>query len=101
MHLAPAFSCRELRWMTTSVKREGRRSMPGWDALRADEKKGSAIKLLGAGGRCWGGSSRRQVSADQRALPDSKEQFLELREVLGPKLSAPFALDVAENVMDL
>lgn len=100
MDLEPTFCCRELRWMTTSVKREGRRSMSGWDALWTDEKKGSAIKLLGAGGRCWVWSSRRRLSADQRALPDPQEQFLELSEIPGSKLSAPFALDVSENVMD-
>ena len=39
--------------------------------------------------------------ADQWALPDAEQQLFELSEILGPKLSAPFMLDVAENVVDL
>ena len=38
--------------------------------------------------------------AGQRALPDAGEQLFELGEMLGPKLSAPFALDVAEYFVD-
>lgn len=38
--------------------------------------------------------------ARQRALPDAGEQFFELSEILGPKLSAPLVLDVVEYVVD-
>ncbi|HUX10191.1 MAG TPA: hypothetical protein VMW51_06075, partial [Terriglobia bacterium] len=37
----------------------------------------------------------------QRALPYAKEQLFELGEALGPKLGAPFALDIAEYIEGL
>src|SRR5574342_381372 len=39
--------------------------------------------------------------AGQRALPDPEQQLFELGEMPGPKLSAPFVLDVAEDLVDL
>jgi hypothetical protein len=39
--------------------------------------------------------------ASRQALPQKRQQLLELREALGPKLGAPFALDVAEDVENL
>ena len=38
--------------------------------------------------------------AGQRALPNQKEQLFELGEAPRPKLGDPFALDVAEDVVD-
>ena len=40
-------------------------------------------------------------AAGQLAFPDAEQQFLELRETLGSEHRAPFAFDVAEDVVDL
>src|SRR5215213_5581379 len=47
------------------------------------------------------GASRVQGLANQGAIPDTEQQFLELGEPRGPELGAPVALDLAEDVVDL
>src|SRR5215469_12229498 len=39
--------------------------------------------------------------ANQWALPDAQQQFLEFIELLAPKLSTPLALNGAQNLVDL
>ena len=39
---------------------------------------------------------REALLTGQRALPNSKEEFFKLIEILRPKLGAPIALDIAE-----
>ena len=46
------------------------------------------------------GTAERNPLADQRTLPNAAEEFFELSKILAPKLSAPFVLDVAEDLVD-
>ena len=51
--------------------------------------------------RSWGrGRFSGGLLAGKRALPDAKQQFLELGETLGAKLCGPFTLNVAQYVVD-
>ena len=43
---------------------------------------------------------RSQPLSDQRTLPDTKQQFLELIEIPGSEFGTPFELDVAQDVDD-
>ena len=71
-----------------------------WDSFRmADDSSGSLFPA----GTSQSQKARQDLVcrlAGQPALPDAGEQFFELSEMLGTKLSAPLALDVAEYVVD-
>jgi len=51
----------------------------------------------------WPSKAFRKDSqlVNQRALPDAKQQRLELIETFGSEFGAPFALDDAKNIVDL
>ena len=54
----------------------------------------------GEGGRAAGLRFSGGLLAGKRALPDTNQQFLELRETLWAKLRGPLALNVAKYVVD-
>ena len=48
----------------------------------------------------WVGRESGRLT-DQRTLPNAKQQFLELSEVLRAKFGASFALDLAEHIQNI
>src|SRR5215203_3460199 len=59
------------------------------------------VKRFGTHTAVDGVSLDVQGLANQGAIPDTEQQFLELGEPHGPELGAPVALDLAEDVVDL